>query len=190
MILKGQLWTFNGYVIAMQKISGDEQPSDIKPHTSHFWVRIYNLPMKLRTEEAIRMIGGTMWEVIDIDKAEVCAVGMYMRVKVVLDLMKPLKRGSSIQIDPKKAGKIFFKYERLPDLCFGCGRLGHSLKSCPEKDDDDGEDEGPHNLPCGTWLRASPTKLTMVKKEGTPEARKKLIYETTSFPGETTNTKT
>lgn len=45
LILRGQPWTFDGCVLALQMITGDEQPTDIKPHTTPFWVRIYNLPL-------------------------------------------------------------------------------------------------------------------------------------------------
>ncbi|XP_057432695.1 uncharacterized protein LOC130725488 [Lotus japonicus] len=180
MILRGQPWTFDGYVIALQKIYGDEQPSEIKPHTSPFWVRIYDLSLRYRTEEAVTQIGRSFGEVIDFDKSSGCVAGKYMRVKVVLDLCNPLKRGTQIQLVSQQAGKIFFKYERLPDICFACGGLGHSIKSCPDKEDDEDDEEGPQNLPYGAWLRASPKKNVMVRKEGFLEERKSLFQEESS----------
>lgn len=66
-----------------------------------------------------------MGKVLEVDRSEGCEVGKYIRVRVEMDLHNPLKRGSSIQMASNKSGKIYFKYERLPDLCFVCGRLGH-----------------------------------------------------------------
>ncbi|KAJ8441718.1 hypothetical protein Cgig2_019105 [Carnegiea gigantea] len=47
-----------------------------------------------------------------------------------------------------------FKYLKLPDFCYGCGVLGHTLKTCEVTD--------PDTLACelqyGAWLRASPMK--------------------------------
>ncbi|XP_057444409.1 uncharacterized protein LOC130736614 [Lotus japonicus] len=189
LILKGQPWTFDGLVIALQKVSGDEQPSEIRPHTSPFWVRIYDLPLKYRTEEAVTQIGKSLGEVMEFDKSAECVAGKYMRVRVILDLTKPLRRGTQIGKAMNRTGKVFFKYERLPDICFACGRLGHSIKTCPDKDDDEEEENGIQNLPYGAWLRASPRKNTTVRKEGALEERKRLFTtETTKPDAEITST--
>lgn len=65
----------------------------------------------------------------------------------------------------------------MPDICFACGRLGHSIKSCPDKEDDEDDEEGPQNLPYGAWLRASPKKNVVVRKEGFLEEHKSLFQE-------------
>lgn len=52
-----------------------------------------------------------------------------------------------------------FKYERLPNFCFACGRIGHPLKECDKVEDkDDGryQDLDAKDQSYGPWLRASP----------------------------------
>lgn len=56
-ILNGQPWNFNGHVIALQAITGEEQPSELNPHLCPIWVRIYNLPLNLRDEQSVLRIG-------------------------------------------------------------------------------------------------------------------------------------
>ncbi|XP_057452226.1 uncharacterized protein LOC130744049 [Lotus japonicus] len=173
LVLRGQPWTFNGHVVALQKITGEEQPSEINPHTCPMWVRIYDLPLNLRDAENLNKIGGSLGEFMEHDKSEECLAGKYARVRVSVDLQKPLKRGAIAQITPIKKGKIFFKYERLPDFCYECGMLGHTFKDCPDRDDDREEDEK-QKFPFGKWMRASPRKVTLVRKEGYAESGKSM----------------
>ncbi|KAK7838732.1 hypothetical protein CFP56_019309 [Quercus suber] len=48
-----------------------------------------------------------------------------------MDITKPLCRGHRITMASGKEGWVSFKYERLPNLCYWCGRLTHSDRECP-----------------------------------------------------------
>ncbi|KAL9443940.1 hypothetical protein AB3S75_017171 [Citrus x aurantiifolia] len=56
----------------------------------------------------------------------------YMRIRVSINVRKPLKRRMKL----KKAGGdwiwVDFKYERLNIFCFICGLLDHTEKQCPQ----------------------------------------------------------
>nr|POE50972.1 hypothetical protein CFP56_31126 [Quercus suber] len=54
-----------------------------------------------------------------------------MRVRVELEIDKPLRRGAYIASSEGERLWLTFKYERLPSVCFVCGRLGHDKKHCP-----------------------------------------------------------
>lgn len=54
----------------------------------------------------------------------------YLRLRILVDLEKPLKRGTIIKNKKGTVYKISFKFERLLDLCYNCGRVGHLLKDC------------------------------------------------------------
>ena len=48
-----------------------------------------------------------------------------MKVRVNINIKRPLKRGKLINsIDGRKV-LAMFKFERLPDFCYICGRLDH-----------------------------------------------------------------
>lgn len=74
-----------------------------------------------------------------------------MRVRVTIDLSRPLKRRMKIRQSGDAWYWITFKYENVPTFCFICGVLGPSDKLCsqlfvtPE-----------HEIlkPYGAWMRA------------------------------------
>ena len=77
-----------------------------------------------------------------------------MRIRVSLDVRKPLKRRMKL----KKTGSewiwIDFKYERLHVFCFICGLLGHTEKQCPSLYDCHASTI---TKPYGQWMKA-PTR--------------------------------
>lgn len=78
----------------------------------------------------------------------------YTRIRVTMDVEKPIKRRMKVKREGGAWSWINFKYERISTFCFVCGLLGHSERDCgivydnPEK-----EIERAY----GVWLRA-PTK--------------------------------
>ncbi|MBA0879067.1 hypothetical protein Goshw_005831, partial [Gossypium schwendimanii] len=56
--------------------------------------------------------------------------GKFMRIRVLLDIRKPLKRKKRVSIEQNKFIYVIFQYERLSLFCFICGRLGHGESFC------------------------------------------------------------
>ena len=56
--------------------------------------------------------------------------GSFMRVRVVVDITKPLCRDRRVMWDQSSEGWISFKYEHLPNICYRCGQLSHDDKDC------------------------------------------------------------
>ena len=56
--------------------------------------------------------------------------GLFIRVRVLIDISLPLCHGRLITMENGEKVWVKFKYERLPNICFWCGRLNHSDKNC------------------------------------------------------------
>lgn len=54
----------------------------------------------------------------------------YIRIRVTLDIHKPLKRRMKIKREGGSWSWINFKYERMGNFCFVCGIIGHIEKEC------------------------------------------------------------
>jgi hypothetical protein len=81
-------------------------------------------------------------------------MGEYLRVKINIDLYKPLSRGRVIKFDGKST-LIGFKYEHLPKFCFHCGVICHGVEGCLKRTKLRNQEVNQFGL----WMRAnSPTK--------------------------------
>ncbi|KAK2662225.1 hypothetical protein Ddye_000799 [Dipteronia dyeriana] len=100
-------------------------------------------------------LGNMIGEVreIDVSLSGEC-VEKYIRVRVVIDIDKPLRR--ILRVDVIGDGKettMLLRYERLPDHCFRYERVGHVVRECLENARTDCNED--YNLLFGAWLRAS-----------------------------------
>ena len=82
------------------------------------------------TIEAAEKICGGVGEVIKQSDSKVYDGGNFIRVKVSIDITMPLCRGRIIKLKDDKQVWVSFKYERLPNICYWCGRLTHNDKDC------------------------------------------------------------
>jgi hypothetical protein len=55
--------------------------------------------------------------------------GEYLRVKICLDISKPLARGRVLKLKESTTWAAF-QYECLPRFCFQCGTIRHGLEGC------------------------------------------------------------
>ncbi|KAK7831688.1 uncharacterized protein CFP56_027146 [Quercus suber] len=79
------------------------------------------------------MIGSKIGEVLEVDVPDSGVQwSKFLRVCVRMDVTKKLIRGKKINIEGGESKWVFFKFERLPNFCYGCGLLNHAIKDCPE----------------------------------------------------------
>ncbi|XP_057247549.1 uncharacterized protein LOC130589924 [Beta vulgaris subsp. vulgaris] len=152
-VMAGRPWTFDQNLVMLQEIEDDIQPSEIVLKRCPFWVRLYNLPMRSRSESHIRMIGGSIGQVLEIDMDDI-GWDKSARLRILLDVTKPLKRVQRIAVKSGGSVLVEIKYERLPTFCYLCGVIGHIERDCLSNVAEDKEVE----KQWGSWIRASPRK--------------------------------
>lgn len=168
-VIDGSPWSFNRKVLVIARMKDGDVPRSVRLNSLDVWVQIHDLRAGFMTEKIVKEVGNYIGCFV-----ESCPRNFkegwkeYLRVRVTMDLPKPLKRRMKV----RKAGDgwewIMFKYENLPTFCFICGLLGHSEKFCSvlfEKTEEE------ITKPYGVWMRAPlrrQTKLIGAKwlKEG------------------------
>lgn len=124
-VLEGRPWIFEGSLFSVENFDGLSSLSEIVFEQVEFWVRMLSLPLACMGKEVGYQIGSTMGTVEEVDTDEEgVGWGKYLRVRIKLDLTKPLAGGRIINLFGKKV-LIAFQYEKLPRYCFDCGIIWH-----------------------------------------------------------------
>ncbi|KAM6582390.1 hypothetical protein CsatB_009392 [Cannabis sativa] len=133
-VLDGQPWHFaqSITIFAARDSSFPLTPDNL--HYVPFWVQVYGIPFMCKSHDLARFIAMEVGDLIEIDKNTIKeGTGPYMRLCILLDVSLSIRRGVNIKFI--RMGREFikwldFKYERLPDFCFFCGKLDHTKRYC------------------------------------------------------------
>lgn len=155
-------WEFGGDLLIVMELDETKRVKDLEFSHIPVWIRVFDLPMGLMNGRTGRLIGDKVGSFLDVDTDEDgLAVGNYLRIKVMIDVRKPLFRG--VMMEAGQGEQPFwcnFKYEFLPNFCYSCGLLGHVEKECDKKIWRDVDPQ------FGDWLRATPAKKRDLRGRG------------------------
>ncbi|KAL2892811.1 Retrotransposon Gag-like protein 3 [Bienertia sinuspersici] len=101
---------------------------------------------------------------IEYDETDSLCLDSFMRIKVNVDVDKPLRRGFKIATMQNWTKWVDIKYERLGDFCFYCGRIGHIDRDCSFIEEDE-EMRKSLVYKYGPWLKASPLRRNKLPKQ-------------------------
>ncbi|XP_042944768.1 uncharacterized protein LOC122278651 [Carya illinoinensis] len=146
------MWHFDKQLILLKPFEGSMQISSIQIKHVAFWVQIHDLPLMAQNYYVGKRVGSMLGEVfeIDLEKGEV-EWGEYIRIRVMVDITQPLQRRKWLKIGDGDSCWVRFSYERLPNLCYFCGVLGHTVQECEKSP----VGESSEQLQYGEWMRAA-----------------------------------
>lgn len=98
-----------------------------------FWIKVHDLPLNSMNLTVAKDIVLTVGKVINCEEDDEAYVGgNFMRVRVMVDITKPLCRGRKLGFSNGEESWVNFKYEHLPNLCYWGRRLTNQDKECPQ----------------------------------------------------------
>ena len=120
-------WNIEGFPLILKQWNQNMVVEDLDFSSLPIWIQIHNLPIEYMSKENAVEIGSLVGEVVDVDftgDGEVCMC-KFLRVKVEVKVDDPLRSGFYLDRSPHPDLWIQFKYERVAEFCYKCGRLGH-----------------------------------------------------------------
>jgi hypothetical protein len=130
-VLKGGPWFFNKHMLILGPMAEAEQPEQVALYSVPFWVQVHNLPAGAMSEKNGKQIAESMGEFLEYDaKNNSSYWRKYMRIRVMLDVRRPLKKTKRLKKPGGGTQEVQFKYERLGMFCYYCGLLGHTDETC------------------------------------------------------------
>ncbi|XP_057444745.1 uncharacterized protein LOC130736988 [Lotus japonicus] len=127
LVLKSEPWFFNRHMLALNKFDATCNPVEVPMTQVPFWVQVHGLPSTFRTETVARSLAKGFDGFLDWDRRR---DGECLRVRVWVNIGKPLRKGQMVAVAGRDPYKAVFKYEQLYDFCFRCGLLDHQISDC------------------------------------------------------------
>jgi len=154
-IMSNAPWSFNKHLIVLQWCDKEVPLKDLEFDKISIWIQIHDVPLRFMNKTVAEKLSAVVGMVCqEIDEGEING-GSFLRMKVTIDINKPLCRGRLISLSHDEQSWVSFKYERLPNICYWCGCLNHV-----DRDYDLWiESEGnltKESQAYGAWIRAAP----------------------------------
>lgn len=130
-IIRSGPLTFDKRFIVIKSPRVDDQSIGMSFTHETFWLQIHNMPFQCMIKAMALKLGATVGEVVDLDGFEWDNwTGPFIRIRVKMDISKPLRRGFIIKLGGGLKVWCPVQYEKLPDFCFRCGVIGHLKREC------------------------------------------------------------
>lgn len=153
-ILKGELWSFDKHLVALKRVQKNSNLNKILFETTSMWVQIHNLSIRVSPSIAKSIVSKVGMVIECIHGKEVYEGSNFIRLRVEVNVTKPLCQGRMITFRSGQESWVSFKYERLSNICHWCGKLTHMDRDCPIWE------KGKHALKeagqqYGSWMKAT-----------------------------------
>ncbi|KAF2305927.1 hypothetical protein GH714_008918 [Hevea brasiliensis] len=157
-VLRNKPWCVHNQLLAIQEWPPNVPFDKLSFNSTPIWVQAHGLsPNQLNLYNA-KLIGDLVGKYLEVDLTQDGAIGCYMflRIRAEIHLDLPIKSGFYNSKADDTIEWIRLKYEKLPNVCYSCGLIGHigrdckNIEACVEK-------EQPKTMKSmfGPWLKVS-----------------------------------
>lgn len=152
-VIEDDPWAFEQSLLVLQRLDPKVTPFDMTLNMAELWVQAHYVPSNFFTEKVAQVIGESIGTFIRVDRKNFeGSWKTFLRIRVLVDITKPLRRKMKMKKQGGDWSWVDFKYERLPNFCFLYGIIGHTERFCHLLFE--GVDEGIER-PYDSWLRAT-----------------------------------
>lgn len=154
-IYRGRLWLILGMLLIVERWSSLCTVGEVDLFRSPYWIQLHDLPLEGFSVKNVMRLGKSFGEVVVFEDpmSNGRMLRNFVRIKVMVDVNKPLISG--FWIPRPNLSKIWIeaRYERLQHFCHNCGLLGDYVRACKKVRDKT------LKLKFGAWMCAENSKL-------------------------------
>ena len=111
-------WSFDKHLVVLQWYDRGVSLRDLEFKKIPIWVQIHDIPFKFMNKTVVVKLCEVVGAVCQSSEEGETDRGSFLRIKVVIDISKPLCRGRVISLSKGEQNWVSFKYERLPNICY------------------------------------------------------------------------
>ncbi|GAA0185659.1 hypothetical protein LIER_32947 [Lithospermum erythrorhizon] len=159
-IMNGRPWCFDNHLVIMRDSSRGIEPLRLDFTECMFWIHIRGLRDECFTKDVAFKIAVAFQDCNSVELRKDKMGRKFFRIRANIMVDRPIRRMIQFVVgDIPISG--YMAYERLPNLCFRCGLLGHWVKQCPTLLEGADPRKG---LAYDLWIKANPEKSWIVFK--------------------------
>ena len=129
-VLSNKPWSIDKHLVLFLCLEGSHFVQSMNFTMIKFWVQLHGLPVKRLDIPMAIQIGKTIRAVSCHRREAEMIAGDFLRVRVEVDVSKPLCKGRQVVLDDDEEVWVSFSYEKLPNFCYWCGMACHDNKDC------------------------------------------------------------
>nr|POE84818.1 hypothetical protein CFP56_75832 [Quercus suber] len=158
---KRRPWSIKGGHLILKHWNSPLIWQEIPFTTSTVWVQVHGLPKLRKSPSNLRKIGEMVGTVVELNLAGEGGTiwRKFLRVQIELDVLKPLMPGFFLPRENLPHLWISFKYEKIFDICYRCGIIGHEASSCHGNLFHIRNPFGLNFVALGPWLRSDSSDI-------------------------------
>ena len=128
-------WSIRGGHLVLKQWNPSLTWQEVPFTTSALWVQVHGLPRLWRSPENLRLISGKVGSVVEVDLAGDGGGTWkrFIRIQIEVELHRPLLPGIFLPRNDLPHLWISLRYEKLANVCYRCGVIGHETHACQGK---------------------------------------------------------
>ncbi|XP_075654979.1 uncharacterized protein LOC142625167 [Castanea sativa] len=117
-VLEHEPSSYDKHLVILERVVENIPISAIPFWFASFWIQIHDIPVHYMTAEFCNSIGSSIGSLLQmIDLEEEVNRGGYLRMRVRIDISKPISRVRKIWLEGRVIGWAALKYECRPTFC-------------------------------------------------------------------------
>ncbi|KAF4400842.1 hypothetical protein G4B88_004385 [Cannabis sativa] len=132
MVMERRPWLVNGVLLNLRPWPIEGEVCLAEFEVARFWVEFHGLPTRCLSEDNAPILAKKVGTFVKTDgrRKEDVVRRRFLRCWIDVWISHPFPAGFFLKAGANLSSWIQFKYDKLPFLCFNCGRLAHVTGKC------------------------------------------------------------